>query len=123
VLSLITFPAMAVYVGLALVLTRQPAELVMIIPALLTLPVFAMIPCLRGDAVPFARAIETYKGAGRGFYVLGAMFAAMVIAGAAAAARHFGVLPYMLLGEAVLVSIVYAAMRRSVERSRWTSLE
>ncbi|HEX9562589.1 MAG TPA: hypothetical protein VF981_01410 [Gemmatimonadaceae bacterium] len=123
VLVLVAFPMMVAYGGIML-LTGQPASaLVMLLPGLISLPVFAMFPGLGGHGVPFSRAPETHKGAGRTLYIVGAMIASGVVAGISAWAHSTGWLGWMLTGETLLALTLYFTMRATVQRAKWGSLE
>jgi hypothetical protein len=123
VLALIAIPAILLYAGVVLLIGTPPADLIMLVPALLSLPVSGMIPCLGGHAVPLSRAIETHRGAGRGLYIVVGIVAAMALSGLAALARESGWLVPVLIVEAIGLAVAYAMMRASVQRVRWPSLE
>src|SRR5690606_6332690 len=55
VLALVALPALLVFAVLALVIGQNVADLVLLIPGLLALPVLAMVPCLGGGAVPLSQ--------------------------------------------------------------------
>lgn len=123
VLLFIALPSLLLFAVAALAMGRPPSDLVMILPALITMPVFAMIPCLGGKAVPFSRAMETHRSATRSFYIFGAMFGALAIAGLAGWARKGGWLGWMLLGELLVCGLLYVLMHIAVGSVRWKSLE
>lgn len=123
VLALIAAPMMVAYAMLVLLFGGSVADLALILPGLIAFPVFAMIPCLGGHAVPFSRSPDTYKAATRTFYLIGAMFAAVAIGIVAGLSSRGGWFREFLIGETVVACALYLAMGASVEKSRWPSID
>ena len=99
------------------------ADLVMLLPGIIALPVFAMIPCLSGRVIPFSQPPNVRKATTRMMYYIGSMVTAAVIAGLAAFARSKGWLAALLIVETIVAGTVYFTMRHTVDRARWASLE
>ncbi|MBI1840285.1 MAG: hypothetical protein HYR88_05465 [Verrucomicrobia bacterium] len=123
VLCLITLPAVLIYALLALALSREPSILILILPGMLALPVFAMIPCLRGQAVPLSLPPEEAHSAGRGVRAIAVMAFSAAIPSLALWARSAGRLGWFLAIEALLMGTAYFAMRRSIRGAAWPSIE
>ena len=122
-LCFLTAPTVAIYLVLVLFLTRDPNVLILLLPGLLALPVFAMIPCLKGQAVPLSLPPEEAKAATRGIRVIGVMVLAVAIPNLALWAQSMGWLWAFLLIEGSLLGIAYCVMRRSSQSAVWPSME
>jgi hypothetical protein len=93
------------------------------LPGVLALPVYALLPCLGGRAVPLSLPTEEAKSAGRGLSMIGVMFVAMALAGVTSWAWQGGWFWRFVAGEAVLVAGLYAGLRRLVTVARWPSID
>lgn len=123
VLLLLTVPAILMATLITGVLTRDPARLVLLIPGILALPVYAMIPCVRGRAVPLCRPTEEAKSARRALTPIMVMLLAGVLSGVAAWAWSGGWLAPFLAVELVLVAMAYFLLRSVAARARWAPME
>jgi hypothetical protein len=94
-----------------------------LIPGIIALPVYAMIPCLGGKAVPLSLPTEEAKSAGRGLRMVGVMMISMALSGLALLAWSLGWFNWLLAVETVLVIVIYLAMRAALARVRWESVE
>ena len=122
VLFFLAFPTVLIYAVLILSF-GNPTDLVMLLPGVTALPVFAMIPCLSGRVIPLSQPPNVYKATSRVVYLIGSMVSGGVIAGLAAFARSKGWLAELLIVETLVAGTVYFMMRGAVDRTRWTSLE
>jgi ABC-2 type transport system permease protein len=122
VLFLLALPTTLIYAALILTF-GSPPDLVMLLPGIIALPVFAMIPCLSGRVIPFSQPPNVRKATTRMMYYIGSMVTAAVIAGLAAFARSKGWLAALLIVETIVAGTVYFTMRHTVDRARWASLE
>lgn len=123
VLLLLTVPAILVATLITAALTRDPARLLLLIPGILALPVYAMIPCVRGRAVPLCRPTEEAKSARRALTPIVVMLLAGVLSGLAAWAWSGGWLAPFLAVELVLVALTYFLLRSFAARARWSPME
>ncbi len=123
VLVILVIPALIIYGLLALALTQEPARLALLLPGLIALPVFALLPCLKGDAVPFSRPADEAKSAGRSVQMIGALLASMVLGGIALWAWHGGWFIWLLIIELAGVLALNFALGRAAEAARWPSLD
>lgn len=123
VLCLLALPTLILFAVIAWVLRREASFLPLIVPGLIALPVYAMVPCVRGQAVPLSVPIEEAKSAGRGLSMILVIMISIALSGVAIWAwsgKWFG---WMLLGETIVAVSVYVAMRRSLSRAVWPALE
>lgn len=124
VLCLLALPMAGILLLLVGLLSRhQISQLLLLLPGIVSLPVFALIPCLAGRCVPLSLPVESAKAAGRGVTMIGAMLSSMVISGIAWWAWSTGWFWWFLMGETILMIAVYAVMRTSVGTLSWTPLD
>ena len=123
VLLFLTLPLLLM-LGLFAWLTRQnSSHLLLLLPGIITLPVYALVPCLGGKAVPLSQPTEEAKSVGRGLTMIGAMFISMSVAGVATFAWTKGWFGWFLLIETVVTAALYFGMHASLAGARWKSLE
>ena len=122
VLTLLSPLILVILLVLAAVLPDR-ATLLLVLPGLLLLPLFTMIPCLRGEAIPLSQPTEDARSARRGLLMMGIMAGSAVIAGLAYGANRIGRFWEFVAVEALLVAVVYFLMSRAVARAPWPSME
>ncbi len=123
VLCVLTAPAFAAFVTLLLLLQIESSKLVLLLPGLVVLPVYALYPSLGGKGVPLSMPSEEARAAGRGLSMIGVMLAALALAGLGVWSKSGGWFWWFLLGEASVVIGLYGWMRASVKKLRCLSLE
>ena len=123
VLLLLTFPLLLVFMGVALALKPNFAQLIMLLPGLVALPVYAILPSRMSRVVPLSKPTEEAKSAGRGLWMFLSMMLSFGLAGLAVFARSEGWFWQFLLVETVCAAGLYAVMRQSLARMRWESME
>jgi hypothetical protein len=123
VLFLLALPTLLFFAVIASLIRTGNSYLPLLLPGLIALPLYAMIPCLRGKAVPFSLPTEEAKSARRGLSMFGVMIISAVLSAIAAWAWSSGWFNWLLLVETVVVIAVYIAMRASLATLRWSPLE
>ena len=123
VLCVLTVPLVALVVVVGGLLSRDWSDMAVFVPGLLLLPVYSLVPCLGGEAVPLSRPGEEAKAAGRGARMFGITILSTVLAGLGLWSIRGGWFVWLLVAEAVAVIIVYVVMRRLAAAARWTPLE
>ncbi|MGO8699064.1 MAG: hypothetical protein ACLQVY_15215 [Limisphaerales bacterium] len=123
VLLILTLPVLVGVIALVCLFGSANAHLPLLLPGIIALPVYAMLACLKGNAVPFSLPSEEAKSASRGLKMIGAMMASGVLAVAATLCWNYGFFTWLLLAEVFVALGLYLPMRASVASSRWTSLE
>lgn len=116
-------PAVAILVGAAALITRDPGLLVALIPGVMALPVYARIGCFAIKGAPLSQPTEEAKGAKRGLVVFFGSLSVFAIGGIAAGAHAAGFYLPFLLVELVCVVAACLVMDRRVRALRWPSLE
>jgi ABC-2 type transport system permease protein len=123
VLFILTLPVIAALVLLARLVGSGNSHLPLLLPGIIALPIYAMLPCLGGGAVPFSLPTEEAKSAGRSVKMVSVMIVSALLAVGATLSWNYGWFKWLLLVEAIVAIGLYFLMRASVGSARWTSLE
>jgi hypothetical protein len=123
ILCFLTLPLLMVFGVLVLLLGRGSEHLPLLIPGILVLPIYALIPCIGGHAVPLSLPTEEAKSAGRGLTMMVVMLFAAVLAGVSTFAWASGWFKWFLGFEVVVVAALYAVLRTWTTGARWDSIE
>ncbi len=119
----LTLPVVGATVLLLWLAGSAGPRLALLLPGIIALPVYGMVACLGGGAVPLSLPGEEAKSAGRGIKMIGVMVVSVIVAGVSVVSWHFGWFWWFLLGELVCANVVYFSMRASVASVQWKSLE
>jgi len=124
VLCFLTLPLLVLFGSVAWWLMRgDVSRLALLLPGLIALPVFSLIPGVVGHAVPLSVPTEEAKSAGRGLRLFAATLVSMAVSGLAMWAHSAGWFQWFLLGEIVLMIAVYAGLRVRCASMRWPPME
>jgi len=119
VLCLLALP-MLLLVGLIVWLLRGDLRpLILFLPGIIALPVFALVPSIGGRGVPLSLPADAAKSAGRGLNLIVVMIITFGLAMVASLAWKQGWFWWLVLGEAVLAVCLYCVMRLLITRTRW----
>lgn len=113
-------------IGMALVvcfLPNGPQNAAMLLPGLIAMPVYALVPGAIEKTVPLSKPAEEAKSAMRGALMFLLMISALAIPGAAMVAKHFGGFWVFLIVEALLAAAICLAMGSAISRKAWDPLE
>ncbi len=119
----LALPATLVLVAIVCFLPQPLEKLVLVLPGLISMPFFAMMPGAIEKCVPLAKPTEEAKSATRGWTMFLVMILAMLIPGIAIAADSFKILPYFLLLETAVVAGGCWLLGRAIDRKQWDPLE
>lgn len=122
VVLILSLPTLVLLILLAIGL-HQGNALPLLIPGVILVPLYALIPAVFEGSVPLAKASEEAKSAGRGCLLLAAMPIGFVFAGVAIAAYQFGFLAYMISGETLIVGLLCWAGDKHLKAARWRTME
>ena len=123
VLCLLALPIMLL-IGLIVWLMRGDlSQLVLLLPGIIALPVFALVPHLGGHCVPLSQPTDAAKSASRALSIILVMFVAFALSGLAAFSRTHGWFWWLILVEAVVAAGLYSLMRLSLTKARWSSID
>ncbi|HUA66190.1 MAG TPA: hypothetical protein VME24_10100 [Alphaproteobacteria bacterium] len=123
VLLFLTLPILVVIAVVIGAVHGFNSQMLLLLPGVIALPVYALVPGLFGRAVPFSEPTEEAKSAGRGLSYLVVMLVSMALAGIAIFCQSQGWFWQFLIVEAVMAGAAYAAMRYALGRIRWASAE
>jgi ABC-2 type transport system permease protein len=116
-------PALILFVLIVWVMEKDMQHLLLLLPGIMALPVYAMIPCLNGKGVPFSFPGEEAKSARQGLRMVVVTFISFPLAGLTTWAWSQGWFWWFVLGEAVVVAVIYVILRARVSELRWDSME
>ena len=123
VLCLLTLPVLLVFGVIAWVLRGQASSLALLLPGIIALPVFALLPNLGGKGVPLSLPTEEAKSTNRGSLMIGVMVVSGLLSAVASWAWSGGWFGWLLLVELVGASAVYVGLRASISAARWPPME
>jgi len=123
VLCLLGFPAVLLVGSIIWLMNRNLNQLFMLVPGIIALPVFALVPMINGRSIPLSMPSDAAKAAGRGLNMMLVMFIAFALAGVAALAQSQGWFWWFVLVEAVAAVVIYVILRATINRASWPSME
>jgi hypothetical protein len=123
VLCFLTLPLLAVLGGIAWLIKHDGSQLLLLLPGAIALPVYALVPCVLGEAVPLSKPTEEARSTGRGLVMMVMMIPAFAVSGLAYWSWTSGWFWWLVLGETVIVAVAYAGMRASLASLRWSPAE
>jgi hypothetical protein len=123
VLLFLALPMLVIFGVIVYFVARDSAHLALFIPGIIALPIYAMIPCLGGKAVPFSLPTEESKSTTRGLSMMGVMFISCLLAFASTLSWAYGFFRWLILGETILVIGIYFALRATVAKASWPRME
>ena len=123
VLCLLGLPVLLLVGLIVWLLQGDASQLILLLPGVIALPVFALIPSIGGHGVPLSLPTDAAKDAGQGLTMMGVMIVALGLAALTSLLWTQGWFWWLVSGEAVVVSGLYFAMRLSLARVCWPSSE
>ena len=123
VLAVLMAPILLVLLGAVLLLHVSTSDLLLMLPGIIALPVFAIVPCVGGRAVPLSLPPDEARGAARGALVISLVLVALALAGLTLLARRMGLFWWLVAGESVIAVGLYVVLRLKVNEARWPALE
>jgi ABC-2 type transport system permease protein len=123
VLCFLAVPLVAVYALLCWAIQRDLSQVLLLLPGVIAMPVFALAPSLDGGGVPLVSPTEEAKGTGRGFSIMAFSLIAMVLAGVSWAAWASGWFWLFIPAETVIALAIYTAIRRRLASVRWRAMD
>jgi hypothetical protein len=102
---------------------KKPEHVLMLLPGLIALPVYAMIPGAIEKTIPLSKPTEEAKSATRGAMMFVLMISALALPGIGMAAKQFGWFWPFLGLEAFFSIVACLALNMMISRARWDPLE
>ena len=123
VLLFLTLPMLAVIFFTVWILHGLGHQMLLLLPGIMALPVYAVVPAIVGKAIPLSTPIEEAKSANRAANMFGFMIGSMVLSGITVAAWTAGWYWILVSVEAVIVVVLYTVFRRLLAKLRWQPAE
>lgn len=123
VLFFLGLPAVLCFAAAIWFLTHDASRLLLLLPGVMTLPLCALGSALGGQGTPLSRPTEEGKSSSRGLITFFFMIPSMGVSLLASVAVTMGWFWPFVAAEAVILTVLYVALRAVVSRSAWTSVE
>jgi hypothetical protein len=123
VLCILTLPVLVAFGLIAWAAGSRVASFALLLPGIIALPVYALLPNLGGKAVPLSLPIEEAKSASRGLMMVAVMMVSAVLSGLASWAWAGSWFGWLLMFELVIVIALYMGLRALLTTARWPPLE
>jgi len=123
VLCLLALPMLLLVVLIVWLLRGDLSQLILFLPGIIALPVFALVPSIGGKGVPLSLPTDAAKAAGRGLNMILVMIVAFALAWLASLSWSQGWFWWLMLGETIVAIGLYAVMRVALANVRWPSIE
>ncbi|MDE3099002.1 MAG: hypothetical protein KGJ88_05980 [Verrucomicrobiota bacterium] len=123
VLCLLVLPMMLLVALIVWLMRGNLSQLVLFLPGIIALPVFALVPNLGGHGVPLSQPTDPAKSATRGLNMIVVMIIAFALAGLTSFSWTQGWFWWLVLGEAVVAISLYSGLRLALAKSTWPSNE
>lgn len=123
VLCLLALPMLLLVALIVWLLRGDLTPLILFLPGLIALPVFALVPSIGGKAVPLSQPTDAAKSAGRGLNMILVMLLTFGLAMVSSLAWTQGWFWWLVAGEAAVAVVLYATMRFALAKVRWPSTE
>jgi ABC-2 type transport system permease protein len=123
VLVMLTAPAVLLILLIANFIGGS-SGLLMLLPGILALPLYALLPSLGGKAVPLSQATEEGKRAGKNvLLMLVVTMVSAIIAGLAQWSSSAGWFFKFITVEVIVLAFLYIGIRMIIARTTWESME
>jgi ABC-2 type transport system permease protein len=123
VLVVLTLPLLLLLGGVALLMRIRPEELVLLLPGLLAMPLYPLFYALDPRAVPLSQPSDEANAASRGLQLVGLMIISFGLSALGAWAHAGGWLWWFLLGEALVIALLYLGLRPRLRAVKWAHEE
>ena len=123
VLLFITLPILLILGILVSQVRGLNGEILLLLPGIIAVPVYSLVPGVFSRAIPLSTPIEEAKSATRGAKMLLALLISMLVSAIASTAWSHGLFWPFLAVEALVVLGLYLRMCRTLAQMRWQSAE
>ncbi|MGD9632642.1 MAG: hypothetical protein AB7G28_26945 [Pirellulales bacterium] len=123
VMCCLTVPLMLGVAALMWATQPNSSNLLLLLPGVIAMPVFALVPSLDGKGVPLSQPGEEAKSANRGLAMIGVTIISMALSFLVAAAWSLGFFWWLILAEVVAAAALYSMLRYRAAQARWDSME
>jgi hypothetical protein len=119
VLLLLTLPMLALVTLIVWFMRGSFTELLLILPGLIALPAFSLVPMIGGQGVPLSLPTDAAKAAGRSLNMILVTAVAFALSGLTSVAWSGGWFWWLVLGELAVVGTVYTILRFHIKNCGW----
>ncbi|MGB6221938.1 hypothetical protein [Haloferula sp.] len=123
VMTVVAVPAVMILSLAVLLIPGGSSQMVMLLPGLIAMPVYASLAAALGKTIPFSKPSEEAKSAGRGLTMVLMMMSSFLVSGLAIAAEKLGFLSWFLLIEVSAAIAICFALGKVIDSSRWPPAE
>jgi hypothetical protein len=110
-LFLITLPMLALLAAAVFFLKREQSQFLLLLPSLIAIPVWSLVPGISGPWLPFSKPFDSRKQSARGCGMMTVVLAISAILGLMAwYCMNNGLFALFLAGETTIAVIIFAAM-------------
>ena len=120
---LIVVPGLLLLAAVLVALAKKPEHVLMLLPGLLALPVYALLPGAIGKTIPLSKPTEEGKSAMRGAMIFLLMFSALALPGIGMAVKQIGHFWSFIWLEAFFAVVACLALNVMIGHKRWDPLE
>jgi ABC-2 type transport system permease protein len=122
-LCFLAVPMVLLSVGLVWLAGSDAKQLLLLLPGIVALPVFAAMASFLGGAIPLSRPTEDARGANRGMMMMLVMLISTALAGVVAMAWYFSWFRWLIVVEVIVCAAACGGCRVAMSRMRWPSTE
>lgn len=123
VLCFLALPLVVLFGLIVWIMDRQTAELLLLLPGVIAMPVYALSAGLGGKATPLSLPTEEAKSAGRALTIMVGIAISAAMSGLVLWSWTTGWFWWFITGEVVVAAVVYVALRRSLANVRWIAID
>jgi len=124
VMTVLVVPSVLVIGAVTYFLARSsPDFLLLLLPGILTTPVYAHLTGSLGKSIPLSLPVEDARAATRGLWIAAAMIPSFIVSSLGLVAWKADVFGYFLAGEALLALALCLIMRLAINRLDWPRQE
>ncbi len=118
-----TLPILIIFALVVWYMKSSAGPVTLILPGIIAMPVYSMVPNLGGRAVPLSSPTESAKAAKRGSIMIAVMLCSFILAGLSALFMKMGLFWWFILAETIVAAVICLLLRRSMATVRWESIE
>jgi ABC-2 type transport system permease protein len=123
ILCFLALPIIFVFATIVWFVKPNMSLLPMLLPGMIALPIFALIPHLGGHAILLSRPVEQAKSAGNGVTMFATMMVSFALSGLATWSWTTGWFLWFILAETLIATLLYATLRLSFAKMRWQNFD
>lgn len=123
VLCFLTAPLLVIFALFVWLPGKDWSQMLMLIPGLIAIPVYALVPSIGGGGIPLSMPTEEAKSAGRGTAMIAATFTSLGLSALAMLCWKIGLFWWLVGIELVVAIGLYVVLGRALAAARWESME